>query len=78
MRPSRHDDIRATLLRASDGLTAKEIGIKMDADCFAIRRAISHIYGVYIDRWVSPAKQGTYAAVYMCVPIPENTPRPKK
>ena len=78
MRPSRHDAIRAALLRAEDGLTAKEIGIKLDADCFTIRRAIPHIYGVYIDRWVTTGGKGAPSAVYVCVPIPENTPRPRK
>ena len=78
MRPSRHDAIRAALLRAEDGLTAKEIGVKLDSDCFTIRRAIPHIYGVYIDRWVTTNGKGSPSAVYVCVPIPENTPRPRK
>ena len=78
MRPSKHNDIRAILLRNEDGLTAKEIGIKLDTDCFTIRRAIPHIYGVYIDRWIASPKQGPHSAVYVCVDVPNNCPRPTK
>ena len=77
MRPSRHNDIRAALLRAEDGLTAKEIGVKLDTDRATIARTIPHIYGVYIDRWVATGGRGAPSAVYICVPIPGDTPRPK-
>ena len=78
MRPSRHNDIRAALLRFPDGLTAKEIGIKLGAEQGAIKSAIPLIYGVYIDRWQHQIGRGKPAAVYMCVPVPDNTPPPRK
>jgi hypothetical protein len=71
---SRHNQIRELLLAAEDGLTAKEISARLDADPNAIRRAIPDIYGVYIDRWSAP-KRGQYAAVYVCVPVPESAPK---
>jgi chromosome segregation and condensation protein ScpB len=72
---SRHNQIRKLLLAAEDGLTAKEISAMLDADPNAIRRVLPDMYGVYIDRWSAP-KRGQYAAVYVCVPVPENTPKP--
>jgi len=75
MRPSRHNDIRAVLLRNEDGLTAKEIAAKMDAKPDAIRKALLNIYGVYIDRWLTNIGRGAASAVYICVPVPDNTPR---
>lgn len=77
MRPSRHIDIRAALLRSPDGLTAKEIGIKLGADQGAIKSAIPFIYGVYIDRWLAPTGRGAPSAVYICIAVPEDTPPPE-
>jgi hypothetical protein len=76
MRPSRHNDIREALLRNEDGLTAKEISQKLLMDPNAVRRALPNIYGVYIDRWLTNLKRGAASAVYVCVPIPEDTPKP--
>ena len=75
MRPSRHNDIRGVLLRNEDGLTAKEIAAKINSDPDAIRKALPHIYGVYIDRWLTNLERGAASAVYICVPVPDNTPR---
>jgi hypothetical protein len=77
MSVSKHNEIRDILLAAEDGLTANEIASMLDADPNAIRRAIPDMYGVYIDRWAVP-KRGQYAAVYVCVPVPDNTPKPSK
>jgi len=77
MSVSKHNEIRDILLAAEDGLTANEIAARMDADPNAVRRAIPDMYGVYIDRWTAP-KRGQYAAVYVCVPVPDNTPKPSK
>ena len=75
MRPSRHNDIRAALLRFPDGLTAREIGIKLGAEQGAIKSAIPLIYGVYIDRWITTGGRGAPSAVYICIPVPENIPK---
>jgi len=77
MNASKHNKIRDLLLAAEDGMTANEIAEKMDADPHAVRRALRNAFGVYIDRWNTP-KRGQYAAVYVCVEVPDNTPRPKK
>jgi len=78
MRPSRHNDIRAVLLRNEDGLTAKEIAIKIGMEQDAVKKALPNIYGVYIDRWLTNLGRGAASAVYICVPVPDNTPKPSK
>ena len=76
MKLSRHQDIRALLLAAEDGLTARELSAKLDTHECSIRRAMPAIYGVYIDRWQKQKGRGPHSAVYMCVEVPENTPKP--
>jgi len=78
MRPSRHNDIRSVLLRNEDGLTAKEIAIKIGMEQDAVKKALPNIYGVYIDRWLTNLGQGAASAVYICIPVPDNTPKPSK
>jgi len=76
MSASQHNEIRDILLAAEDGMTANEIAARLDADPHAIRRALRNAFGVYIDRW-NPPKRGQYAAVYVCVDVPANTPKPR-
>jgi hypothetical protein len=78
MRPSRHNDIRSVLLRNEDGLTAKEIAIKIGMEQDAVKKALPNIYGVYIDRWLTNLGRGAASAVYICVPVPDNTSKPSK
>ena len=73
---SRHNQIRELLLQAEDGMTANEIAAMLDTDPASIRQSLATAYGVYIDRWTSP-KRGQYAAVYVCVTVPEDTPKPR-
>lgn len=74
---SRHNQIRELLLQSEDGMTANEIAAKLDVDSHVIRRALQNAFGVYIDRWNSP-RRGQYTAVYDCVEVPTNTPKPRK
>jgi len=77
MRPSRHNDIRGALLRSPDGLTAKEIAIKLGVEPGTIKSAIPLIYGAYIDRWITTSARGAPSAVYICIEVPEDTPPPR-
>jgi predicted ArsR family transcriptional regulator len=74
---SRHNQIRELLLQAEDGMTANEIAARLDVRPSVIRQSLKTVYGVYIDRWVAP-KRGQYSAVYVCVEVPEDTPKPRK
>jgi hypothetical protein len=76
MKKSRHQMIRNMLLESEDGMTVKEITERFDdATTKTICKTLKLIYGIYIDRW-TVVKRGSYAAVYMCVDIPENAPHP--
>ena len=76
MKLSRHQAIRDTLLTAEDGLTINEIAAQLGTTDVSIRVTIPNVWGVYIDRWTK-AKRGQHAAVYMCVEVPENVPKPR-
>jgi predicted transcriptional regulator len=73
---SKHNQIRELLLQAEDGMTVNEIAARLDTDPVVIRQALKTVYGVYIDRWNAP-KRGQYSAVYVCVVVPEDTPKPR-
>lgn len=74
---SKHNEIRDLLLKAEDGMTANQLAAILDADPISIRRSLRDAFGIYIDRWNAP-RRGQYTAVYVCVEVPENTPRPNK
>lgn len=69
--------VRALLRAHEDGLTATDMAAQLGEGPHGIRRALSAMPDVYIDRWVKPAR-GPYAAVWCAVPVPENCPRPSK
>ena len=75
MKFSRHQAIRELLITSDDGMTIKEIAQKLGSTPDAIRKSMRTVWGIYIDRWVK-ASRGAYAAVYMCVDIPEDAPHP--
>lgn len=75
MKLSRHQAIRDILLAADDGLTISQIAQQLGTPDESIRVTIRTVWGVYIDRWTKP-RRGQHAAVYMCVSVPENIPRP--
>jgi hypothetical protein len=75
MKFSRHQAIRDLLLASDDGLTLQQMAVLMDCNYKTLGKTIKNVWGVYIDRWAVP-KRGQFAAVYMCVDIPENAPHP--
>jgi len=76
MRKSRHQLIRDMLLESEDGMTIKEIAETLGDHCHkSVQKTVKLIHGLYIDRW-TVIKKGTYAAVYVCVDVPENAPHP--
>ena len=77
MKRSRHQLIRDLLLASKDGMTIKDLveGLADNDDPKSIQKTVKNIHGVYIDRWAVP-KRGQFAAVYMCVDVPSNSPHP--
>jgi predicted transcriptional regulator len=74
---SRHHKIRELLLRSEDGLTVNEIAEHFGTTSATICKTLKTVCGSYIDRWTGPTR-GQYAAVYVCVKVPEDAPHPTK
>jgi hypothetical protein len=66
--------IRALLLGAEDGLTAGDLARTIGANTSAVLGILTGEYGFFIDRY-DTSKTGM-PAVWMCVPVPENCPKP--
>jgi hypothetical protein len=77
MRTSRHKQIRDALQAAEDGLTTSQLAGVLQAPYKSIQKTIPHVWGLYIDRW-EPAGRGQYAAVWMCITVPDNIPHPTR
>ena len=75
MKFSRHQAIREILLESEDGMTIQQVADKLGTGYKSIQKTIKLIWGVYIDRWTVP-KRGQFAAVYMCIDVPESAPHP--
>lgn len=76
MKRSRHNMIRELLLASADGLTVSQIAQAVgDDNPKSVQKTVKLIWGVYIDRWTVP-KRGQFAAVYMCVVVPNHAPHP--
>jgi hypothetical protein len=67
--------VRELLIDNEDGLTVRQISEQMGLTTHSIRQTIKNTWGVYVDRWVKK-KNAPLAAVYMCVHVPPNTPKP--
>ena len=82
MRASRHHAIRQVLQRQTDGVSVSQICKALsgtDMRESAVRRALSAMPDVYIDRWErGDGRGGKYRAVYCAVPIPDDCPHPLK
>ena len=76
MTQSRHQAIRNLLLGARDGLTVDDIADHFACNPNTLYNTMPAVWGVYIDRWIGP-NRGQYRAVYVCIEVPPNTPRPK-
>jgi len=76
MKRSRHQVIRDMLLVSEDGMTINQIAAALgDPNRKSAQKTVKLIHGLYIDRY-TVIKKGTYAAVYMCVDVPANSPHP--
>jgi hypothetical protein len=77
MHKSHSKHIRQVLKNEINGLTINEIHERLPhiVNKKSIRRALSFMPDVYIDRWKDP-KRGQYQAVYCVVIKPEDCPHP--
>lgn len=72
---ARHPVIREMLRSQPDGVLISDIAKHFGADLKTIRTALRNMPDTYIDRWVK--RNGTYAAVWCAVEVPEDCPRPE-
>ena len=66
--------IRDALDQAPDGMTAKQIALKLSVEPTAVSRALKLMPDVYIDRWFK--SKSKYAAVHCLAFVPEDCPHP--
>jgi len=66
--------IRDALAQSPDGLTAKQLALRLDAEPSAISRSLTLMPDTYIDRWVKTT--GKYTAVHCLAFVPDDCPRP--
>lgn len=66
--------IRALLLGTDDGLTAGELARSLGVTGSYVNAILNDTYGFYVDRWADTGS--TLAAVWTCVVVPKNCPRP--
>jgi len=76
MRRSRHNQIREMLKDSTDGMTARELAIKLPIQRASINCALKKMPDAFIDRW-EKAVRGRYRAVYCLADVPEDCPYPK-
>ena len=70
------DAIRAVLKAYPDGLTALSVSVKVQKPRVGVRKMLSIMPDVYIDRWIRARGRVKYTPIYAIVDVPENTPRP--
>jgi hypothetical protein len=68
--------IRALLLASEDGMTVGELARTLAITNTTVNAILADEYGYYVDRWADTGS--TLAAVWMCVQVPSNCPRPDK
>lgn len=68
--------IRALLLGNEDGLTSGELARALGVTKSTVTAILDDTYGFYVDRWAT-TETGSLAAVWICVQVPANCPRPE-
>jgi len=66
--------IRNALAQAPDGLTPREVALKLGVEVSQINRSLALMPDVYIDRWT--AFKSKYTSVHCLAFIPDDCPHP--
>jgi len=66
--------IRDILAQVPDGMTTKQLALKLNVDQASVSRSLKLMRDVYIDRWQKTTSR--YSAVYCLASIPEDCPHP--
>lgn len=73
-----HNEVRAKLKEAADGLTVNQIAAITGLEASGVRDMLKRMPDTYIDRWelTSTGRGGAPAAVWCVVDVPADCPRP--
>jgi predicted transcriptional regulator len=66
--------IRDILAQVPDGMTTKQLALKLNVDQASVSRSLKLMRDVYIDRWQKTTSR--YSAVHCLASVPENCPHP--
>jgi predicted transcriptional regulator len=66
--------IRDILAQVPDGMTTKQLALKLNVDQASVSRSLKLMRDVYIDRWQKTTSR--YSAVHCLASIPEDCPHP--
>jgi len=66
--------IRDILAQVPDGMTTKQLALKLNVDQAPVSRSLKLMRDVYIDRWQKTTSR--YSAVHCLASIPEDCPHP--
>lgn len=66
--------IRDELAQAPDGLTPREVALKLGVEVSQINRSLALMPDVYIDRWI-PFKN-RFTSIHCLAFVPDDCPRP--
>lgn len=75
MQPIRQQLIRKVLRQYPEGLTANQLEDLTNVKASDVRRCLTAMPDVYVDRWVK-GMRGQFAKVWIAVKVPENCPHP--
>lgn len=76
MHPIRQKLIRSVLRKYPEGLTANQLERLTNVRASDVRRCLTAMPDVYVDRWV-PGARGQFEKVWIAVYVPENCPHPR-
>ena len=66
--------IRDILAQVPDGMTTKQLALKLNVDQASVSRSLKLMRDVYIDRWQKTTSR--YSAVHCLASIPKDCPHP--
>lgn len=77
MRKSTREKIRAELLSCRpNGLTVRELSDRLGVDVNLVRTTLINMEDTYVYKWQLTEAGSGHVAVWKCVVVPENAPRP--
>lgn len=71
------DKVRSTLRKCLTGLSAVDLSTRLNVDLNLIRVMLNRMPDTYIASWAPTRAGAGFMAVWKCVEVPDDAPRPK-